>query len=82
LEPKGSGDIVELGLDPNTFDASTVRVTDQLGNVTALSFSELKNNVAFEDSRFHFDVPKGADVVDAPAAKEQSTASTAKETGK
>ena len=42
LKPKNGGDSVEMGLDPSTLDLRTLRLTDALGDVTELSFSDIK----------------------------------------
>ena len=38
----------------------------ELGNVTRLSFSNLKRGVGVDDDKFVFRVPPGVDVVEAP----------------
>ena len=69
LVPKGGGDVVELGLDPKNYNLASARVADQIGNITTLNFSDLQSNVALDGSLFHFEAPKGADVIDAPSGK-------------
>jgi outer membrane lipoprotein carrier protein len=66
LVPKSGGDVVELGMDPKTYNLASVRVTDQLGNTTVLAFSDVHENVALDQSMFRFEPPKGTDVVEAP----------------
>jgi outer membrane lipoprotein carrier protein len=66
LKPKNAGDIIEMGLDPATLDLRTLRVTDTLGDVTDLTFADIKNGVALDDKLFAFIVPAGADIVKAP----------------
>lgn len=63
LVPKREGNMVELGLDPNSYDVETIRVIDQLGNVTSLKFTDIVNNTPVSDSMFKFVVPPGADIV-------------------
>jgi outer membrane lipoprotein carrier protein len=63
LVPKREGNTVELGLDPNNYDVQTIRVIDQLGNVTSLKFTNIVNNTPVSDSLFKFAVPPGADIV-------------------
>jgi len=63
LMPKREGNTVELGLDPNNYDVETIRVIDQLGNVTSLKFTEIMNNTPVSDSIFKFVTPPGADIV-------------------
>ena len=62
------GDTIEIGLDPATLDIRTLRLTDQLGNVTYLSFTEMKTGVALDDNMFTFTPPAGVDIVKAPPA--------------
>jgi outer membrane lipoprotein carrier protein len=63
LVPKSEGNTVELGLSPNNYDVETIRVIDQLGNVTSLKFTNIVNNTPVSDSLFKFAVPPGADIV-------------------
>ncbi len=68
LTPRAGGDTIEMGLDPATLDIRTLRVTDQVGNVTYLGFSEIKTGLALDDKMFMFTPPAGTDIVKAPAA--------------
>lgn len=68
LVPKGGGDRIEMGLEPSTYNLITVKVTDALGNTTAIRFSAVRTNVQLADTLFKFEVPPGADVVQAPGA--------------
>jgi outer membrane lipoprotein-sorting protein len=43
-------------------------LTDQLGDVTRIDFSDIHDNVELPDSIFAFKTPPGADVVTAPAS--------------
>jgi outer membrane lipoprotein carrier protein len=63
LNPKGGGDTMELGLDPKSYDIVNFKLTNQVGGVTALKFSDIRINVALDDSLFAFTVPEGADIV-------------------
>ena len=69
LTPRNtSGDIGRLliRVDPKTFDIVAARITDPVGNVTNLRFSNLRRNVGIGDDEFVFAVPPGIDVVEAP----------------
>lgn len=68
LVPKQDKEIGVLVLDvtPDTFDIAGAEITDPLGNVTRLSFSNLKRGVGLDNSRFQFTAPPGADVVESP----------------
>ena len=66
LKPKSAGDIIEMGLDPSTLDLRTLRLTDALGDVTELTFADIKNGAALDDKLFAFIPPAGADIVRAP----------------
>lgn len=66
LTPKGGGgDGIELGVDPKTSNIMTLRLTDALGNTTALEFSEIERNLPLKVSLFAFTAPAGADIVSA-----------------
>ncbi len=69
LRPKpgqGTGQTVDLEVDPHTCSIKAVRIEDQIGNVTRLEFLNPQTNVGLDASMFHFNVPAGADVVQAP----------------
>jgi len=69
LEPKRANEDfgrLELVVSADTFDIVEARVTDPIGNVTSIRFSNLRRNLGIADSEFSFDVPPGVDVVDAP----------------
>jgi outer membrane lipoprotein carrier protein len=63
LAPKKPGNTVELGLDPKTYNVETIQVVDQLGNVTAMKFTNIVNNPPISESIFSFSPPAGADIV-------------------
>ena len=63
LTPKGGGDTMELGLDPKSYDIVNFKLTNQVGGVTELNFSDIRTNVALDDTLFTFTVPEGADIV-------------------
>jgi len=63
LTPNGGGDTMELGLDPKSYDIVNFKLTSQIGGVTELKFSDIRTNVALDDSLFSFTVPEGADIV-------------------
>jgi outer membrane lipoprotein carrier protein len=68
LRPRGESDLGRLVLtvDPHSYDITGAEVTDPIGNVTRLQFSELRRNVGLDDHAFQFEVPPGVDVVEAP----------------
>ena len=66
LKPRNGGDSLEIGVDPKTLDMRTLRLTDALGDVTELTFSDLKNGAPLDDKLFAFVPPAGADIVKAP----------------
>jgi len=66
LKPKNGGDTIEVGLDPSALDLKTLRLTDALGDVTELTFSDLKDGAPLDDKLFAFIPPAGADIVKAP----------------
>jgi len=70
LAAKSGEDIGALafGVDRSSFDIVEAAVTDPLGNVTTLTFTDIARNVDIPDSTFDFQVPPGADVVTPPSA--------------
>jgi outer membrane lipoprotein carrier protein len=70
LKPKNGGDTIEMGLDP-ALDLRKLRITDQLGDVTDLAFSDIKTGVALDDKLFTFSPPPNADIVEAPQPPKQ-----------
>ena len=69
LVPKQEQEIgvLALDVDAKTYDIVAAEVTDPLGNVTRLNFSNLKRDVGLTDSQFAFTAPPGTDVVEPPA---------------
>lgn len=69
LVPKQDREIgtLILDVDPKSYDIVAAEVTDPLGNVTRLAFTNLKRDVGLDDSKFKFAVPPGTDVVEPPA---------------
>jgi len=63
LTAKGGGDTMELGLDPRSYNIVNFTLTDQIGDVTRLKFSDIQTNVALKSSLFTFTAPPGADIV-------------------
>jgi outer membrane lipoprotein carrier protein len=68
LDAKSGGYVIQVGLDPKSYNLMTLTLTDQLGDVTRIDFSDINDNVELSDSTFAFKTPAGADVVTAPAS--------------
>ncbi len=68
LKPNDGGNRIDLGLDPKTYNIETLKLTDQLGNVTLLNFSDIQTDVKLDSKLFAFKVPQGADIVRQPSA--------------
>jgi len=68
LDAKAGGYKIEVGLDPKTYNLITLTLTDQLGDMSKIDFSDVHDNVELPDSIFAFKVPAGADIVTAPAS--------------
>jgi len=70
LVPKQEHQIGVLILDvsPTTYDILAAEVTDPLGNVTRLKFSNMKRDVGLDDAKFTFRAPPGTDVVESPGS--------------
>jgi len=68
LQPRGDSDLgaLILTVDPKSYDIVGAEVTDPIGNITKLQFSDLHRNVGLADDAFHFEAPPGVDVVEAP----------------
>lgn len=65
---RADGDLGQLRLtvDARTFDVVGAEIVDPVGNITRLRFSDLRRNTGLDDAQFRFDVPAGADVIEAP----------------
>lgn len=64
LLPKAQGGqyaAIEMGLDAATL--TTMRLTDNLGQVTELTFSAIERNPPLDPATFRFEIPPGVDVV-------------------
>lgn len=59
---------LSFGVDRATYDIVEAAVTDPLGNVTTLGFSQIERNVDVPDATFEFVVPAGVDVITPPGA--------------
>jgi outer membrane lipoprotein carrier protein len=68
LDAKKGGYKIEVGLDPKTYNLTTLTLTDQLGDVTRIDFTDIRDNVELPDSTFAFNAPASADIVTAPAS--------------
>ncbi len=55
-----------FGVDRATYDIVEAAVTDPLGNVTTLTFTDIARNVEIPDTTFAFTVPPGVDVITPP----------------
>jgi outer membrane lipoprotein carrier protein len=69
LKPRKAG--AELGqlrltVDATSYDIVGAEVVDPVGNVTRLVFSDLKRNTGVDEAQFHFEVPAGVDLIEAP----------------
>lgn len=70
LKAKSNEDVGALafGVDRTTFDIVEAAVTDPLGNVTTLTFSDISRNGEEPDATFDFQIPPGVDVITPPGA--------------
>jgi outer membrane lipoprotein carrier protein len=57
---------VQLGIDATSYLVRRVRLTDPLGNITTMWFSNIDTEGRVEPSRFQFQVPPGVDVISPP----------------
>jgi outer membrane lipoprotein carrier protein len=58
---------VQLGIDPNSYLVTLVRLVDALGNITTMWFSDIDTEGAIDASLFQFQVPPGVEVIAPPA---------------
>ena len=68
LQPRGEADLgaLVLTVDAASYDIVGAEVTDPIGNITRLQFTDLRRNVGLPDDAFQFEAPAGVDVVEAP----------------
>ena len=62
-EPEAFGRL-DLTVNAQTFDIEQAVVTDPLGNITRLRFSNINRTAAIQDESFHFSLPAGVDVIE------------------
>src|SRR2546422_10589854 len=68
LTPKKDAEalgLVDLAVSAKTFDILQATITDPLGNVTRLRFTNIDRAAPLDDTLFHFSVPPGVDVIEA-----------------
>ncbi len=68
LLPKSTARFKELyfKVDKRTFFVRETLVVDPGGNTNRITFSKMKTNVGLKDEAFHFRIPDGVDVIEAP----------------
>jgi outer membrane lipoprotein carrier protein len=69
LKPrKGEGELgrLQLSVDARSYDIVGAEIVDPLGNTTRLRFTDLRRNTGLDEAQFHFVVPPGVDVIEAP----------------
>jgi len=68
LVPKGDQNLgtLTVAVTRPSYDIVEAAITDPVGNLTTLSFSNVSRNVELGDDEFRFVVPDGTDVVTAP----------------
>lgn len=69
LSPKQGTGRIELGAEPMSGDVRWLRIRDAMGNETTFRFSAIEVNPKLDDALFRFQIPAGADVIEAPGAK-------------
>lgn len=64
LPRKPDGEVDRIYLDVDATDRiRTIEILDPQGNRSRFDFQDLRENVGLPDSLFHFDVPRGVEVV-------------------
>ena len=69
LKPrKGEGELgrLQISVDAQSYDIVGAEIVDPLGNTTRLRFGDLRRNTGLDEAQFHFVVPPGVDVIEAP----------------
>jgi outer membrane lipoprotein carrier protein len=66
-DPEALG-LLDLAVSAKTFDILQATVTDPLGNVTRLHFSNIDRKAPLDDTLFRFTAPPGVDVIEAMPA--------------
>jgi outer membrane lipoprotein carrier protein len=56
-------------VDKKTFKVTETVVEDPGGNVNHIFFANITTNVGLKDQSFHFEIPEGVDVIEAPKRK-------------
>jgi len=62
-DPEAIG-VLDLTVNVKTFDIEQAVVTDPLGNITRLRFSNIDRTTPIQDDAFHFSPPAGVDVIE------------------
>lgn len=62
--------VLRLGVDRKSYDILAAEIHDPIGNITRLQFSDMKRDTGIDDGLFVFNVPQGAEVVEAPTNPE------------
>jgi outer membrane lipoprotein carrier protein len=68
LTPKKDAEaigLLDLAVSAKTFDILQATVTDPLGNVTRLRFTNIDRTAPLDDALFRFTAPAGVDVIEA-----------------
>jgi outer membrane lipoprotein carrier protein len=63
LTPRHGGELIEAGIERQTYNIATLSLSDAMGNRTNLSFSNIELNQPLQTSQFSFTPPDGADIV-------------------
>lgn len=62
--------VLRLGVDRRNYDILSAEIHDPIGNITRLQFSDMKRDTGVDDALFVFNVPQGAEVIEAPTQVE------------
>ncbi len=67
LTPKQAAEVVgrlDIEVSKDTFDILQVMMTDPLGNITRVRFTNVEREVEMDDGLFRFELPPGVDLVE------------------
>ena len=65
--PERDYDWLQLVIDRRTLQIQSLSAADAQGGRSTFTFSKFKENVGLSDKTFDFKIPRGADVIEAPA---------------
>lgn len=53
-----------LEIDRRTFDLRRLVIRERTGNLSEFAFTDMRTNLKIKNSRFHFEIPRGVEIVE------------------